>query len=258
MQTGELLRPPIAGMIIPMTLSRFLRSMFLQAGPTVYRTKTMPRGLDLMTDLKRRWSTQPPNLLFDVGANLGQTTTCLRSHFPTASIHAFEPVATTFDLLRRIVASLQNVFLHNLALGANDGAAVMTNAAGSGSNRVMIPEAAIGVGVETVPLRRLDSLCSELRVAKITLLKTDCEGFDPEVSRGASELLARGAIDCVCCEVDFQRSGRHADFFEIHDCLARFRYDFYALYEYSGWQYDISREGFANVLFVRRTAQSPA
>lgn len=53
--------------------------------------------------------------------------------------------------------------------------------------------------------------------------------------------------------MNFRRDGRHGDFFAIEAYLRPLGYDFTALYDYSGWQYDLSREAFANALFTRRS-----
>jgi len=53
---------------------------------------------------------------------------------------------------------------------------------------------------EIVEARRLDSLCSELRIDRIDLLKLDVEGHELDVLKGAEEMLHRGAIRTIAFE----------------------------------------------------------
>lgn len=236
-----------------------IRSLFERAGLTLRRRWTQPRGLDLYVDLGRLWSARPPAVLFDVGANLGQTARQLIAAYPRAVIHSFEPVGATYHELVKNIAPSPRFHAHPIALGARDGIARIEAKPGSGTNRLLADGANLqsATPIENVTLRQLDNLCAELDVAHIDLLKTDCEGHDLEVLRGATSLLKAGAIDCIYCEVNFRRDGIHGDFFAIEDFLCGSGYAFYALYDYSGWQYDVAREGFANALFIRAARAQP-
>jgi len=232
--------------------NRIARAAFGLAGISVYRRQTMPRGLDLLIDLERLWPDHPPGVLLDVGANQGQFSRMLTSAFPGSDIHAFEPVATTHALLIEATRSHPRVHAHRMALGDRDGTVLMDADPGSGSNRLLAEEPTQpGRQTESVSLRRLDTLAPELGLDAIALLKTDCEGHDLGVLQGAETLLRSHRVACVYCEVNFGRNGRHGDFFAIESYLHSLGYRFYALYDYSSWQYDVAREGFANALFVR-------
>lgn len=222
----------------------------------------MPRGLDLLIDLRRIWPNRPPGVILDVGANQGQTSQMLASAFPGTTIHAFEPVGATHAILVETMHSTPNVHAHRIALGDRDGTALMEADPGSGCNRLLEGEPAQpGRQIESVPLRRLDTVAPELGLDAIALLKTDCEGHDLGVLHGAESLLRSQRMACVYCEVNFRRDGQHGDFFAIESYLHGLGYSFYALYDYSSWQHDVAREGFANALFVRgssRTTCPPA
>jgi len=235
-------------------IKQVIRRTLHAAGLYVHPLRTLPRGLDLFIDLARRWHPRRPGVLFDVGANLGQTTGALHAAFPSATIHVFEPVSTTFATMRRRLMGQSQLHLHQAAVGESDGSCLMEARPNGGSNRLITPGQPMqDLPVESVPMLRLDTFCAHHGVGAIDLLKTDCEGHDLEVLRGASGLLAAGAIDCIYSEVNFRRDGRHGDFFAIEAYLRPLGYDFTALYDYSGWQCDLSREAFANALFTRRS-----
>lgn len=220
-------------------------------GLTVFRNRTMPRGISLENDLHRLFAGHPLQLIFDVGANLGQTALRLAKEFPSTRIHSFEPVPSTYRLMLGQVLAYPHIVPINLALGDKDGQVEMQQLPGSGCNRIIAGhQEAGGPTTAPVPIQRLDTYCQEHAISAIDLVKTDCEGYDHKVLQGASSLLERQSIAALYCEVNFRRDGVHGDFFAIEEYLRSFGYSFYALYDYSGWQYDTAIEGFANAFFV--------
>jgi len=65
-------------------------------------------------------------------------------------------------------------------------------------------------------------------------------------------MLENDRVDAIYAEVNFLRNGVLADFFAIESYLTGLGYVFYALYDYSSWQYDVSTKGFTNALFISR------
>src|SRR5262249_36179869 len=57
-----------------------------------------------------------------------------------------------------------------------------------------------------VPIRKLDSLVAEGVISRADFIKLDCEGFEPEVLKGAAQLLARGEILGAEAESSFGHS----------------------------------------------------
>ncbi len=126
----------------------------------------------------------PGTAIVDVGANIGNHTLFFAGVMG-ASVHAFEPHATSFDLLQLTVAinGLQsNVQLCPAAIGAQDGFAIIAD--GPATNRGM---AACVAGDGQIPMMRLDSVYFGQPVG---LIKIDVEGSEPAVLQGAVKLLA--------------------------------------------------------------------
>src|SRR5215472_2868970 len=76
-------------------------------------------GVDPFADLYR--FIPEPSVVFDVGANRGQTAIHLRRRFPEAIIHSFEPCATTFQDLVSAVIRDERVRAWNMGLGSERG-----------------------------------------------------------------------------------------------------------------------------------------
>lgn len=71
------------------------------------------------TDVKR--SGCRISVVFDVGANVGQSACKFKLAFPGAKIYCFEPVKETFEILKRNVNCWENVKCHQLAFGSREG-----------------------------------------------------------------------------------------------------------------------------------------
>jgi FkbM family methyltransferase len=214
------------------------------------------RGIVLEDDLRyleTNYVLKSKTCIFDVGANQGQTVKRFRSAFPKAVIHAFEPVSSTYALLRNNVGHLPNVTLHNLALSDFHGNALMTAEAGSGINHILIDDAPIGTATESVKVTTVDSQCERLAITDMFLLKTDCEGFDLEALKGSTRLLQAGRIGAVLSEVSAVGSDSHADFFQTHAFLDSVGLKFYGLYDYSG-RTSFPKHAFMNSLWISPTA----
>jgi hypothetical protein len=77
----------------------------------------------------------------------------------------------------------------------------------------------------------LDEFAKSERIWQIDLLKIDTEGYDLEVLRGATRLLAEGAIKFVIAEVGFSPGdNRHVLFDDVRSLLIPFGYRLFGIY----------------------------
>ena len=74
-------------------------------------------------------------VVFDVGANIGQSCIPLAKAFHDARIYSFEPVRETYETLRSHAAPYRNIEAFNLALGAEMGSGVVSATPNSPANR---------------------------------------------------------------------------------------------------------------------------
>lgn len=162
-------------------------------------------------EIRRRVPHQRLDVIFDVGANEGQSCLGYAQALPQARIRAFEPVPSTFAKLRANTRNHPQIALHNLALGEANGVLRMAIAAVSSMNRVTDRDGP----AEQVPAVRLDAFCRAQGVRHIDFLKIDTEGHDLAVLRGCGHML--GEIDFIQCEASANRYNRfhnaYADIF---------------------------------------------
>jgi hypothetical protein len=72
----------------------------------------------------------------------------------------------------------------------------------------------------SVPVRRLEDFCREFQIKTIDILKTDTQGAELDVLKGAGRMLSPESIRAIQCEVIFRPLYRgQAEFCEIHSLL---------------------------------------
>lgn len=147
-------------------------------------------------------------VVIDVGANRGQYATELREHGYGGEIVSFEPVEAAFEHLVGAASDDPDWTCRRLALGAAAGEAeinVASNLASSSllemevGHRAGAPEVSM-IGVETVPVSRLDDVLDDDRPC---LLKLDVQGYEDRVLDGAPATLSRARL--LQCELSIAK-----------------------------------------------------
>jgi FkbM family methyltransferase len=163
-------------------------------------------GRDAFEDMRRLTRAGESPLVFDVGANVGQTIRQMRRRFRTPIIHSFEPDPRTFLELETSAAKLENVTTRNLGLGSS--VAVLQffrNEQPDMSS--FLPLGRVGWGsvqeTITVPVTTVDAYCRERGIDRIDILKSDTQGFDFEVLRGAERMMRERRIHLIYLEICF-------------------------------------------------------
>jgi len=212
-----------------------------------------------------------PNALTvcDIGANKGEWTLSLldtlqkvRRSTERTTVHIFEPVPSTLERLCANLARhpLQRVVqTHPLALSDKAGRAQMTimNAEGTTNSLHEGVEPPIGsVEVETVTL---DELCSRLGISHLHLVKSDTEGHDLSVLRGARTMLAEERIDVFQFEYNHRWVFARTYLKDVFDMIAELPYSLArirprAIEVLPAWHPELDRFFEANYLLVRRPA----
>jgi FkbM family methyltransferase len=234
-----------------------LKAVVARAGFYYSKRQYMPRGIDWLWDLQRLSPTHGVHMALDVGANIGQTTQAIKQRFPEAAVHAFEPVRSTCDTLRRHLGDLEGVHVHQLALSDRAGSAWMTADADSPLNHLVGDSSAEPMpATERVETDTLDRFCATRQIHRVDLLKVDAEGADLRVLRGADGLFRERRVTFVFAEVGFDPDDRgHVPLAALLDHLAGAGAVPYAFYDYCRLRPPAyTEEGlglvFANVLFV--------
>jgi len=128
-------------------------------------------------------------VIVDVGANVGYVPMAVKSLYPAARVYCFEPVAETFEVLKKNTAHIaEGIEYFNYAVGDyfeevgyvyNPESPAQSHVSGEGRSAMMVT---------------LDMMFSDsgiMREERIDILKIDTEGCELEVLRGAVDILQK-------------------------------------------------------------------
>ena len=164
-------------------------------------------------------------IYIDVGASIGNHTLFMANVMKAEAVYAFEPVGKHYKWLRRNLAHnrLTNVHTFNFALSDEEGkgyicyAPHLRHQTGGMMSGEFHRERPAHVSTEAAQAITLNSLPYQLP-EEITWMKLDCEGSEPAVLRGASEILGEKRIEFISAECrtlpEFDEVSKILDFYE--------------------------------------------
>ena len=166
-----------------------------------------------LAHLRSLFSLYDFSLAIDVGANVGQFATSLRSIGYTGKILSLEPNPTVLPQLKEAASDDEEWIIIPGGVGANEGTLTLHDTDDSSFASLLPPNEAseerFGSYVETkseheVSIRPLQSWLAEENLLKQSqvFLKSDTQGFDLEVLKGCGEFLDE--IQAVLVELSYQ------------------------------------------------------
>lgn len=199
----------------------------------------MPVGTDYAVDLVHKIGLNP-KVIFDIGANIGQTVNFYKTIYPNSTIYTFEPIPSTFSALERNCKGIVGVFPFNIAFGettesrtvriVKDQTSVVNSINDNFQNRLGLSED--GYDEVDIRIKTLDDFVGKEKIETIDLLKIDTEGFEVQILNGAKNLLNSGKVSAIVCEAGFVRSNtRNTYFGDINDILDGYGYALFGIYE---------------------------
>ncbi|HEY3855114.1 MAG TPA: FkbM family methyltransferase [Verrucomicrobiae bacterium] len=234
-------------------MKSLVKQTLLRFGIRAYGPGSIPKGIDLFHDLHRYHLIEAIETIVDVGANVGHFSLECNRALPNRRILAFEPCGDTFNKLRENVACHPNITTCRAALGSKSGTASLNILEKSEFNSLLSlsdKEPTSNDKMERVTVKTLDEVVAESKLKAVDFLKTDTEGFDVEVLKGAESLLAKRSIKLVLCEVGFHADdNRHTPFSAVWKLLAAGGFDLFGFYDQSRFR----RAGaldYCNALFI--------
>ncbi len=146
-------------------------------------------------------------IIFDVGANTGQSIKRFNNEFNLKEIHCFEPNVLAFEKLKKIKS--KNIFLNNLALGDKEKIQTFNNYPKTSSSsfyridkKSSIYEMNKGFYSSNVKIITLDKYIEDSKIDKINILKIDTQGFEVSVLKGAINAVKDKRIDFIETEIN--------------------------------------------------------
>ena len=178
-------------------------------------------------------------LVFDVGANKGQSIELFQRLLPNPIIKAFEPNSTlTQNLLKAYKG--EEIVIENIALGPEPGTLPFNIFQNNELSSILDLDRTSSNPFSGTPLQdrvlvqisTLDLYVKEKNITRIDLLKIDTQGYDLDVLRGGTTLLSKQSVETILVEVNFvQLYQGQASFGEIERYLAACGYGLLCFYE---------------------------
>jgi FkbM family methyltransferase len=206
-------------------------------------------GIDLLRDVQVLLGQKQPVILFDIGANMGQTVTSFLERFVEPRIYSFEPSPSTFETLRAAHGRDSRIQLENLALGdREESLPIHVTKDFSVNDSLLEPSWDAKAKTSLVQATTLDHYCQDHGIELIDYLKIDTQGYDLNVLRGGTQLLKEKRVRTFSVELIFTPMYRGQPVYtEVLSFPAEFGYQLLGFYEQT---YRHNRLVYGNALFV--------
>jgi FkbM family methyltransferase len=215
-------------------LIKYASRKYLNYDPGLRKVKI---GEDFL-DQKKLLSSEDVKVIFDVGANVGQTTQKYRKLFPNAKVYGFEPFPHTYkEYVKKFRGDFQ-VHPVNIALSNVSGTANFFVNNNHYTNSLLPIDRSTAVmlafnTVEQIDVQTdtLDAFCEKNGIHRIDILKLDIQGAEILALKGATHLLTNGVIKLIYSEVEYVSYYQNQPLFEdIKKYLECFKYSLYETY----------------------------
>jgi FkbM family methyltransferase len=196
--------------------------LVVTTGREIRRARELDRETELLGRIRE--VIRPGDTLYDVGANIGLISILTALHPSGASVrvHSFEPEPRNFAHLRRnleLNGLGHRVQAHAVALGAEEGEAVLHVRGAEGEGRHSIATDKGSSGSIRVPLTTADEFARSIGEPP-DIVKIDVEGAEGRVLRGMEDLLQSGRPRELLLEIHAKGDGdRMPDGETIHHWL---------------------------------------
>ena len=202
--------------IIFYMIKELIQKIFIFFGYKIINLKKDKSNLDQY--LKTLINYNP--LIFDVGANNGQSVENFKKIYPEAKFHCFEPNPDVWNILDKNYKDNKNVVTNIIAVSDQIGTNkfhIYANSKHSSFNKLIpnhqytkersktfnLKESEYLKKIVDVKTITLDKYCEENNVNHIDILKIDTEGHDEKVLAGAKNLIKENKISIIKVELRF-------------------------------------------------------
>ncbi len=199
-----------------MNFKKRIKNFFNYFGLEINRHNKDIKNEDFGEILKKQL--QNSSIIFDVGANNGQSIEKFSKLFPNSHIHSFEPVLSEYGLLKKKYGSQNNIYLNNFALGEIEGSKKLNitqktetssfNNINLGTEWLKTRSKEYNVSqdnfvkkIDEVKIITLDGYCLKNSINNIDILKIDTQGYEDKVLEGSINMIKKGNIKVIITEI---------------------------------------------------------
>lgn len=200
------------------------------------------------------------DVVFDVGAHVGEWSINMLKNKSNIKLHAFEPLPMLWDALQTNLKEFNVIFSPN-ALSDVNGESIFTYYAMHPGMSTLHQRPEVEKNLNMPPhfihvkTQRLDDYCDENKITAIDFMKVDTEGNEWAVLLGANRILSSHAIGII----QFEYGGCYLDskttLKQIYDYLKRYGYTIYRVFpngviKIDKWRDELETYMYSNYLAV--------
>tara|TARA_B100001564_G_C20558560_1_gene632643 strand:- start:223 stop:1011 length:789 start_codon:yes stop_codon:yes gene_type:complete len=199
-------------------MKKFIQNIINFFGYKIMKAKTT-ESTDL-DSLTKSLITKSDPIIFDVGANKGESIQRYKKIFKSPIIHSFEPNIEGINVLKQKYINDKDLYLNNVAVGDKKGSLEFNINAKSShssfknlipnttwlkkrSNSLKIDDKNYTIKKVNTEIITLDEYVKEKNISNIDILKIDTQGFEDKVLLGAQNLLKNNRIKLIQLELIF-------------------------------------------------------
>jgi FkbM family methyltransferase len=179
-----------------------LRSYNWNGKKVFYRTSSSDMTLIYEILLKSKYRSEyyfpekiKPEVILDIGGNVGITSIYLASIFPNATIYTFEPLLANYKILQKNTEQYGNIKVFNIGLGSKNGSfKVFLSDDSENFGGVSFYSEGEGNKTESYTeckVRNINDVIQELNISAIDLMKIDTEGSEYDILSCLNEEILR-------------------------------------------------------------------
>lgn len=182
-----------------------IRRKFRQLGYDITKFKPNKLGQHPYYDMRHFVNKEKP-LVFDIGANVGQSIPRIREVFKDSIIHSFEPSPVAFKSLKEFAGSKKDVSIWNIGLGSSESKLTLHD------NNLTDMSSFLELGDEgwgeikqkvDVDVTTIDNFSDKNNIDFIDIIKLDTQGFELEILNGAKKIISENKVGLILLEVTF-------------------------------------------------------
>ena len=199
-------------------LKNFIQKLIKSLGYKIIKSSSIEKSdLDAMTKLVIKKS-EP--VIFDVGANVGQSIKRYKKIFENPILHSFEPSIDAVNILKEKYKNEKDLFVINSAVGEKDeNLEFNINASTTHSsfkklipNTTWIKKRSKAENIDSnqyttkkvsTKIITLDDYVKKNNINNIDVLKIDTQGYEDKVLLGAKNLIMNNKIKLIQLELIF-------------------------------------------------------
>lgn len=213
-------------------MKKIIKKIFKKFGFEIKKKSDENEIKELTFDQIYKYLLKEKNLIiFDIGANEGQSIERFLKINNNSSIHSFEPDKYTYNLLKEKYQNYPNIKLNNIAIGNQKENKIFNVAAHSrnssfldlraNTNWIKLRSKELGISPDNyikekikVTIDTIDSYCEENSINHIDVMKIDTQLFEQEVLIGSKKMIESQKIDAIELEIVFSTT------YEKYLCLS--------------------------------------